>query len=167
MFTPKRTAFIVASMSAAALVALVQDEGYTSHTIVPVAGDRPTNGFGSTFDEKGKPIKMGDTVTPQKALKRVLIHSNNDKSFLDKCVTGPVSQSEVDGLLDFSYQYGSATTCKSSMVREINAGNYVASCEGYLKYKFVAKRDCSVRSNGCYGVWTRAQERTKTCLAAQ
>lgn len=49
---------------------------------------------------------------------------------------------------------------------EINAGNYAAACEGYLKYKFVAKRDCSVRSNGCYGVWTRAQKRFNDCKAA-
>lgn len=162
-----RALLIASSLSAAGLVGLVVKEGYTSHTIVPVAGDRPTNGFGSTFDENGKPIKLGDTVTPQVALKRVLIHSGKDKSVLDKCVTGPVSQVEADLLVDFAYNYGATTTCNSSIVRNINAGNYAAACESYLKYKFVAKRDCSIRSNGCYGVWTRSQERAAQCRAAQ
>lgn len=34
-----------------------------------------------------------------------------------------------------------------------------------LKWKYVAGRDCSVRSNGCYGVWKRQQDRHSKCVA--
>ncbi|MEG2432431.1 MAG: lysozyme, partial [Acinetobacter sp.] len=33
-----------------------------------------------------------------------------------------------------------------------------------LKWKYVAKRDCSIRSNNCYGVWTRQVERYNKCM---
>ncbi|MCG6600791.1 lysozyme, partial [Acinetobacter baumannii] len=32
---------------------------------------------------------------------------------------------------------------------------------------YVAKRDCSIRKNGCYGVWTRQLERHAKCIGAQ
>ena len=70
-------------------------------------------------------------------------------------------------MVDFAYQYGVPTLCASSMVRHANAGRYVQSCEAYLLYKRAAGRDCSVRANGCYGVWTRSQDRYKRCMEAQ
>ena len=36
-----------------------------------------------------------------------------------------------------------------------------------LLFRFVAKRDCSIKSNNCYGVWTRSQDRQRRCLEAQ
>ena len=49
----------------------------------------------------------------------------------------------------------------------VNAGRYKEACDAYLLYKRVAGRDCSIRANGCYGVWTRAQDRQRRCLEAQ
>ncbi|MBQ0450653.1 lysozyme, partial [Acinetobacter baumannii] len=67
----------------------------------------------------------------------------------------------------FSYQYGVPTFAKSSMLKHLKAGQYKAACDSLLKYKYVAKRDCSIRSNGCYGVWTRQLERHAKCIGAQ
>lgn len=162
-----RTTIGALSLSAAAFAALVMHEGYTDKAIIPVAGDRPTVGFGSTFDERGKPVKMGDTITPQKAVARSLAHISKDETALKQCVTGPLSQAEYDLLVDFAYQYGTVATCRSSMVRHINAGEYVQACQAYNRYKFVAGRDCSIRANGCYGVYLRSKERVRKCMEAQ
>ena len=78
-----------------------------------------------------------------------------------------LSQAEYDLYLDFSYQYGTAAFANSSMLRNLKAGKYRAACDSLLKYKYVAKRDCSIRKNNCYGVWTRQVERHKRCLEAQ
>ena len=68
----KRTSLGVLGASAALLVALVTHEGYSDKAIVPVPGDRPTVGFGSTFRDDGSPVQMGDSITPVKALQRSL-----------------------------------------------------------------------------------------------
>lgn len=154
-------------LSAAAFVGLLQKEGYTDRAIIPVKGDRPTVGFGSTFREDGSPVQMGDTITPQKAAARSLAHIQKDESRLKQCVTAPLLQVEYDLLVDHAYQYGAATTCTSTMVRHANAGRYADACAGYLLYRKVAGRDCAVRANGCYGVWARSQERHAQCMAVQ
>lgn len=150
--------------SAALLVALVTNEGYTDKAVIPVKNDRPTIGFGSTTKEDGTPVRMGDTTTPVQALQRTLAHIQADESGIKRCVTAPLTQAEYDTLVDFAYQYGTAALCKSTVVKLANAGDYAGSCQAYGKFRYVAGRDCSVRSNGCYGVWTRQQARISKCM---
>ncbi|MGB3945214.1 MAG: hypothetical protein WBK76_00015, partial [Candidatus Saccharimonadales bacterium] len=54
-------------LSAAALVGIALHEGYSDKAIVPVKGDVPTIGWGTTGG-----VKMGDTITPPQALMRAL-----------------------------------------------------------------------------------------------
>jgi len=65
-----RSTLAALSLSAAALVGLVLHEGYSDRAIIPVQGDVPTVGFGSTTLADGTPVKMGDTTTPPQALAR-------------------------------------------------------------------------------------------------
>lgn len=162
-----RTMIGALSLSAAALVGLLAHEGYSDRAIIPVAGDRPTVGFGSTFRDDGSPVRMGDTITPPKAVARSYAHIAKDEAGIKRCVTAPLTQGEYDTMVDFAYQYGVPTLCKSSIVRHANAGRYKEACDAYLLYKRVAGRDCSIRANGCYGVWTRSQDRQRRCLEAQ
>lgn len=155
------------SLSAAGLVGLIAHESYTDTAIIPVKGDRPTVGFGSTFREDGTPVQLGDTITPPKAVARTAAHIAKDETRLKQCVTAPLHQVEYDLLVDHAYQFGVAATCSSGIVRQINAGRYADACAEYLRWRYVAKRDCSVRSNGCYGVWVRAQERNRKCMEVQ
>lgn len=154
----------VLAASASLLVALATHEGYTDKAIIPVAGDRPTVGFGSTFRDDGTPVQRGDTITPVQALQRTMAHIQKDETALKQCVTAPLTQYEYNTLVDFAYQYGSKAACNSSMVKLTNAGQYAEACQAYSRYKFVAGRDCSIRSNGCYGVHLRSQERVKSCM---
>lgn len=166
MRNPRITAGALA-LSAAGLVAMLAHEGYTDRAVIPVKGDRPTVGFGSTFRDDGAPVQMGDTITPPKAVARSLAHIQRDESRLKQCVTAPLLQAEYDLLVDHAYQYGAAATCNSSIVRHTNAGRYDDACASYLQWRFVAGRDCSVRANGCFGVWTRSQERHTKCMGVQ
>lgn len=159
-----RMAVALLTLSAAGFVGIVQHEGYTDRAIVPVKGDRPTIGFGSTFRDDGSPVQMGDTITPAKAMARSYSHIRNDEAGLKECVHAPLHQHEYDTLVGAAYQYGTKAMCASSMVRLANAGRYEEACQAYARYRFVAGRDCSIRSNGCYGVYTRAMQRVKDCL---
>ena len=169
MNSKTRLAVAALSLSAAGFIGLVQHEGYTSKAVVPIPGDRPTVGFGSTFKEDGSPVTMSDTVTPQRALRMSLTHIAKDELNLKRCVTAPMSQAEYDILVDFAYWRGSGGACRSEVVKALNRGDYVASCEAYLNLdsRRAAGKDCKDPLNRCRGVWLRAQDRHKRCMEAQ
>lgn len=166
-FTKLRVAVGALIVSGTALVGLVSHEGFTDKAVIPVKNDRPTVGFGSTFREDGSPVQMGDTITPQQALARTLAHINKDEAGIKTCVKVPLNQIEYDTMVDFAYQYGAHTLCKSSIVRYANVGNYASSCAAYLEYKYAGGYDCSTPGNKrCSGVWTRSQKRQQACTGA-
>lgn len=166
-----RIAVAALSLSAAGFVALVTSEHFTGSAIIPTKGDRWTVGFGSTFREDGSPVQQGDKIDPVRAVQRSAAHIAKDERGLKQCVTAPMSQVEYDILVDFSYQYGVAATCRSSMVRFVNEGRYGQACEAYGLYKRSQGRDCSDPQHwgpgGCKGVWLRNLERRTKCLEAQ
>lgn len=164
--------------SAALLVALATSEGFTDKAVIPVKGDVNTYGFGLTTRADGTPVRTGDTITPVQALQRTLSHLEKDKEGIGRCVTAPLTETEFSVMQDFAYQYGVITLCNSSIVKLTNQGNYAAACQAYAEYRKVktpcppgvpgvCRRDCAIRSNGCYGVWTRQQARVAKCMGAQ
>lgn len=160
---------VVASLalSAAAFVGIVSEEGYTTSAVIPTKNDRPTVGFGSTFREDGTRVEMGDTIDPVRAVQRSAAHIAKGETGLKSCLTAPLHQAEYDTLVDFAYQYGASATCKSSMVRHANAGDYAQSCEAYTLYRFSGGYDCSTPGNKvCSGVWLRNLARRDRCRAA-
>ena len=165
--TNKTKIFAVCLAASAAFFTLIKnDEGFTSKPVIPVKGDRPTQGHGSTFNPNGSPVKMTDPpitrATADKWLRNDV--SKREIAFRNSLKGVKLSQAEYDLYLDFSYQYGTSAFANSSMLRNLKAGKYRAACDSLLKYKYVAKRDCSIRKNNCYGVWTRQLERHKKCL---
>lgn len=155
--------------SAVFFVAVKKDEGYTAKPVIPVKGDVPTQGHGSTVKPNGQPVKMSDPPISRETADKWL---RNDVSKLEVTYKNllkgvKLSQIEYDLYLDFSYQYGMSAFSNSSMLRNLKAQQYKQACTSLLKYKYVAKRDCSIRSNGCYGVWTRQLDRYNKCIGVQ
>lgn len=175
-----RVAAAALTLSAAGFAFLTEREAFEPVARVPVAGDPPTNGFGSTRREDGSPVPLGEAITPQRAIKRALVHINKDIGVLRKCIKAPVAQGELDLLVDHSYQYGPTATCNSRVVSLTNEGRYGAACEAYLDWKLITpdrskpkqKFDCSTLVNGkpnkvCWGVWERSKARRDKCAAVQ
>lgn len=156
-------------MSAAGFAAWQANEGFTSSAVIPTKGDVPTIGHGSTRYEDGTRVKMGDTITRERAavLARNLI-SKDEIQFAASLPDVKLTQGEFDVYLDFVGQYGMGTWRASSMRKDLLAGRYVAACNDLLKYRFAAGYDCSTPGNNrCFGVWKRQQERAAKCLGAQ
>lgn len=141
-------------------------EGYTSKPVIPVKGDVPTIGHGTTVYPNGTRVKMSDSaITRKEAFEYLKLHMNKDAQGFNQTLRNVlVSQSEYDLYMDFTYQYGLGAWSGSSMLRYLKQGQYIAACDSLLRWKYVAKRDCSIRKNNCYGVWTRQVERHKKCL---
>ena len=178
------------TLSAAALVGLATKEGYTDQAVIPVKGDVPTMGFGSTTHEDGRAVQMGDRTTPVKALQRTLAYTQKAEAGFKACIDVPLHQGEFDLYLDFSYQYGMPTFCGSPIATALRAQRYAQACAALLDYRFmtspvphegweVYKRDqagqpirwrfdCSTPGNKvCMGVWTRQQARHQACMGMQ
>ncbi len=138
-----RIAVAVLSLSAVAFGGLVGYEGYSDQAIIPVPGDVPTLGFGTT-----EGVRMGDTITPPKAVQRALQDVAKYEGAIKRCVTVPLHQHEYDAYTSLAYNIGPNAFCDSTLVRKLNAGDYVAACLEILrwdKFKGRALRGLTLR----------------------
>lgn len=131
----KRSDIAAISLSASALVAIVLHEGYRSDAYIPIAGDSPTIGFGTT-----KGVKPGDKITPTQALERAMSDIQQFEGALKQCVKVPLSQGEYDVYISLSYNIGSSAFCSSTLVKKLNKQDYQGACDEILKWdKFKGK----------------------------
>lgn len=165
-----RVLAVALSISAAGFAGWQISEGFSPAPIIPTTGDVPTIGHGSTRYEDGTPVRMTDPhITRERAaiLARNLM-GEDEKRFRASLPGVRLYQEEYDLYLDFIGQYGIGTWRKSSMRRELLAGNYEAACRALLRYRYSAGYDCSTPGNKrCPGVWTRQLRRYDACMGAQ
>ena len=162
----KRVLAAVLTLSASGLIAIAQHEGFTDKAIIPTKNDVPTIGFGSTIYPDDSRVKMGDRITPQRALVVMKAHIDKDEEAFRRSLKGvSLHQEEFDLYLNWVYQYGITAWNKSYMLRHLKTGNYKAACDALLLYKFSGGYDCSTPGNTrCWGVWDRQLERHSTCM---
>jgi len=135
-------------LSASALVGLAVHEGYQERAYIPVPGDVPTIGFGTT-----QGVKLGDSTNPVLALQRKLDDIKNFEGALKQCVTVPLHQYEYDAFISLSYNIGSSAFCRSTLVRKLNAGDYDGACKEILrwdKFKGAPLRGLTIRREAEY-----------------
>ncbi len=163
--TARRTV-VALTLSAAALVGIVLHEGYSDRAIIPVKGDVPTIGFGSTTKPDGTPVKLGDTTTPPKALARALTDVQQFEGALKTCVTVPLAQHEYDAYVGFAYNVGSRAFCQSTLVKKLNAGDYAGACSEILRWRYFQGKDCALTINAqlCGGLATRREAEYRQCI---
>lgn len=156
-------------LSASALIGIAVSEGYVGKATVPTKNDRPTNGFGSTTDAAGAPVKLGDKTDPVRALITLQAHVGREEGVFQKSLVGAqLTQGEYDVYMDWVYQFGTGAWTKSSMRQLVLAGRYREACAALLRYRFSGGYDCSTPGNKvCAGVWARQLKRHQKCIASQ
>lgn len=117
------------SLSAAALVGIALHEGYRDTAYVPVQGDVPTIGFGTT-----QGVKPGDKITPPQALARALTDIQKFEGAIKQCVTVPLHQHEYDAYTSLAYNIGSTAFCGSTLVKRLNTQDYPGACAEILRW---------------------------------
>lgn len=156
------------SLSAVAFITLIVSEGFSPTATVPVKGDRPTVGFGSTYHQDGSAVQIGETISPVKGLQTAQAHISKDEvRFRQSLLSVELTQSEYDLYIDWVYQYGIGRWIASPMRQLLIDGEYRQACDALLlpEYRTVAGYDCSTPGNKrCYGVWVRAQDRHRRCI---
>ncbi|MCA0213090.1 MAG: lysozyme [Proteobacteria bacterium] len=187
-----RTLVASIAIPASLLVGVIVNEGYCNPACIPAQGDKPTLGFGNTTHADGRPVRLGDTTTPVKALQRTLLYLQKADAEMKATLVGvELHPAEYEVYYDWRYQFGIGAWKGSDMLRHLRAGEYVAACDALLQYRkmtsarkegagWVPSRkdaagnvlrwefDCSTPGNRvCMGVWTRQLERHQKCMAVQ
>jgi lysozyme len=146
-----RTAITSLILSASALVGIAVHEGYNDTAYIPIPGDVPTIGFGTTGG-----VKMGDRTTPTKALQRALSDVQKFEGAVKQCVKVPLHQYEYDAYISLSYNIGTGNFCGSTLVKKLNQGDYEGACKEILRWDRAQGR--VVR-----GLTIRRQEEYRKC----
>lgn len=154
-----RRAITGLALSAAGLVGILLQEGYSDRAIIPVPGDVPTLGFGTT-----EGVKMGDRITPPRAVERALSDVQKYEGAIKQCVTVPVTQGEYDAFTSLAYNVGPGAFCRSTLVKKLNAGDYDGACDQILRWRFFQGKDCSDPAQRCSGLWKRRQHEYAQCM---
>jgi lysozyme len=150
----KRTLVGSLMLSAATLVGIAAYEGYEPVARPPVPGDVPTNGFGAT-----KGVKAGDKVDPVRALIRLQADAEEHAKGIKACIKVPLFQYEFDAYLSLAYNIGVHAFCNSTLVKKLNAEEYLEACKQILRWdKF--------KGNPLRGLTIRREGEYKQCLGS-
>ena len=156
------------TVSVMAIAGVLGYEGFREGAYVPVKGDVPTIGYGTTTRPDGSRVRLGDTITEPEARARATADIHDTYAMGIKQCLGetPLYQYEFDALVDAAYNMGVGAVCKSGMVRSFKAGNYQAGCEYILKYRFSQGRDCFLPENAkvCGGIKKRREYEYRMCM---
>jgi lysozyme len=140
------------TLSASALVGIAVHEGYRGEAYIPVKGDVPTIGFGTTDG-----VKPGDRIEPVQALVRKLADVQRFEGALKECVRVPLHQYEYDAFMSLAYNIGPGAFCSSTLVRRLNAGDYTGACNEILRWD-------RFRGEPLRGLTLRRQAENRQCL---
>ncbi len=140
------------ALSASALVGIAVHEGYRGEAYEPVKGDVPTIGFGTT-----EGVEMGDRITPERALVRLLNDANKFEKAVKRCAPVPLHQYEFDAYVSLTYNIGEGAFCRSTLVKKLNAQDYEGACAEILRWD-------RFKGKPLPGLTKRRQEEYQKCL---
>ena len=123
------------SLSAAGLLSLAGYEGFRDEAYIPVEGDVPTIGFGSTAG-----VQLGDKITVTEGLERLYRDVGKAESAIGRCVTVPLTQGEYDAYTSFAFNVGSSAFCGSTLVKKLNSGDYPGACAELKRWVYSGGR---------------------------
>lgn len=123
------------TLSASALVAIATHEGFKDEAYIPVPGDTATIGFGTTDG-----VKMGDKITVERALVRLLQDASRFEQAVKRCAPVPMHPHEFNAYVSLTYNIGEGAFCRSTLARKLNALDYEGACKEILRWNMFQGR---------------------------
>jgi lysozyme len=100
----------------------------------PASGGEPfTIGFGHTID-----VEPGDNCTLEEAEQWLLDDCADAEVAVLKHVRVPLSQGQLDALISFVFNLGAGNFHKSTLLRKLNAGDYVGAWQEFARWNKAA-----------------------------
>lgn len=119
-------------ISAEALEPLKEHEGLRLHAYPdPASGGAPwTIGYGHT-----RGVKKGDICTKERAHIWLLSDVQESEQAVEKLVNVPLTQSQFDALVSFTFNLGEGRLKGSTLLKKLNAGDYAGAAAEFVKWK--------------------------------
>lgn len=95
-------------------------------------GKPVTIGYGSTRYEDGSPIKLGDTITRERADELLRHEAAKVEAEVARLVTVPLTQAQFDALCSFQFNTGALS--RSTLLRLLNTGDYGNAADQLLRW---------------------------------
>lgn len=110
-------------------------------------------------------VHKGDVATPAQCKQ----YMNDDMMAAIAVVnklTGniPMPETTKKVFVDEVFNAGSGNFAKSTMLKKIKSGDIAGACRQFPRWHYVDGKDCTIRSNNCYGIVTRRALQMATCL---
>jgi len=123
-------------VSGIALATIASFEGYRSRAYDDGVGVQ-TVGFGSTRRADGSPVRVGDTITPERAVIRLANDAHEIGLQISACIgLVPLAQHEFDAFASLAYNIGSPAFCRSTLVKKLKQDppDYAGACAEILRW---------------------------------
>lgn len=160
-----RKPVMVLAFSAIAFAGLLVSEGFVPVASIPVRGDVPTGGYGSTVG-----VNVGDVFTEPEARQRAMGEVRDKyEAGIRKCAGDVLmTQGEYDAVVDLAYNIGASKVCSFSIIPKFRAGRYADGCAAILTVDMFNGYHCRdpynlKHVNGCRGVMNRRMKQFNTC----
>ena len=121
-------------ISSKGLELIKEFEGFSANAYLCPA-KIPTIGYGNTFWEDGRKVKLGEQISKTDALE--LLEKIVNKDFADKifpAIKVPVAQNQFDAMCSLAYNIGTGSFLKSTLLKKVNAGDFIGASEEFLKW---------------------------------
>lgn len=147
----------VVAISAVGIASVANFEGFRDKAYIPVPGDRPTIGYGSTYNADGSPVKMGETITKERAQILLKKTMTSYEAAVKRCAPYDMYQYEFDAYVSFTYNLGEGRFCKSLIPRKLSEHDYAGACKEILRYDMY-------KGSKLKGLTIRRKEEYDTCV---
>lgn len=95
----------------------------------------PTIGYGNTFWEDGRKVRIGEQISKSKALELLEFVANKD--FADKIfplIKVEVNQNQFDAMVSLAYNIGVGAFSNSTLLKRVNAKDFIGAGNEFLKW---------------------------------
>ena len=121
-------------ISAMGLELIKEFEGFSANAYLCPA-KIPTIGYGNTFWEDGRKVKLGEQISKPNALELLELVANKD--FADKIfplIKVKVSQNQFDAMVSLAYNIGVGNFSKSTLLKKVNSSDFDGASNEFLKW---------------------------------
>jgi lysozyme len=112
-----------------------EEEGFSTKPYLCPA-KRWTIGYGSTFYEDGTPVKESDRpIDEARALSMLEVHlKRRVHTVIERFVQVQLTDNQFDAITSFIYNVGGGNFQKSTLLRKLNAGDYLGAADEFKKW---------------------------------
>lgn len=134
------------SVSTIALNFIKEFEGFSDRAYLDTDGT-PVIGYGLSRIN-GQAVKMGDRISPAQAEAALKAELQTIKQQIKSTVNRELSESQISALASLSYNVGVESVKTSTLVRKLNAGDYIGAANEFLRWDKANVRGALVRLPG-------------------